>query len=57
MRDGPETGGRNAMSRHFDALETRSADRRAAEQLAAVNAQIARVAAQPGACRCCASPT
>ncbi|MGI3185161.1 phenylacetate--CoA ligase family protein [Nioella aestuarii] len=33
------------MSTYFDTLETRSADQRASEQLAAVNAQIARVAA------------
>jgi phenylacetate-CoA ligase len=30
------------MSRHFDALETRSPDQRAADQLAALNAQLAR---------------
>jgi phenylacetate-CoA ligase len=42
--------------RHYDALETRSSDERAAAQLAALNAQIARVAAQPGACRIDAAP-
>lgn len=35
----------NAVSTYFDDLETRSADQRASDQLAAVNAQIARVAA------------
>jgi phenylacetate-CoA ligase len=39
------------MSQHFDQLETRSTDQREAQQLAALNVQIARVAAQPGACR------
>lgn len=34
---------------HFDALETRSADERAAAQLTALNAQLARVAAHSGA--------
>jgi len=33
---------RDAMSQHFDALETRSADRREAEQLAALNALLPR---------------
>jgi len=37
--------------RHFDDLETRSADARASAQLAALQANIARVAAAPGACR------
>jgi len=36
---------------HFDALETRSADAREADHLAALTAQIARVANAPGACR------
>jgi phenylacetate-CoA ligase len=35
----------------FDHLETRSADQRATEQLVQLNAQIARLAAHPGACR------
>ncbi len=39
----------NAVSTYFDDLETRSADQRASDQLAAVNAQIARVAAS-GSC-------
>ena len=34
----------------FDTLETRSADERAASQLAALNTQLERVAAQPGTC-------
>ncbi len=38
-------------SHFFDALETRSADQRAAEHLNAVNAQLALVAAAPVACR------
>jgi phenylacetate-CoA ligase len=41
---------------HYDALETRSADERAAAQLAALNAQLARVAAHPGACRIDGAP-
>ena len=40
----------------FDHLETRSADQRAAEQLVQLNAQIARVAAHPGACRIDGAP-
>ncbi|MCC0062743.1 MAG: phenylacetate--CoA ligase family protein [Defluviimonas sp.] len=36
---------------HFDSLETRSADERASAQLQALNAQLGRVAAAPGACR------
>jgi len=39
------------MTEFFDELEIRSADQRAAAQLAGVNAQLARVAAAPGACR------
>ncbi|MGY9049698.1 AMP-dependent synthetase [Puniceibacterium antarcticum] len=39
------------MSSYFDALETRSADARAADQLAALIEQVERVAAHPGACR------
>ena len=35
---------------HFDALETRSADQRAAEQLAALNAQLAKVAKAQDSC-------
>ncbi len=35
---------------HFDALETRSADQRAAEQLEALNAQLARVAEAQESC-------
>ncbi|MDZ4096575.1 MAG: phenylacetate--CoA ligase family protein, partial [Paracoccaceae bacterium] len=41
---------------HYDALETRSADERAVAQLAALNRQIALVAAAPGACRIKAHP-
>ena len=44
------------MKSHYDALETRSADRRAAEQLADLNAQLARVAAAEGACRIDGTP-
>ena len=44
------------MSPHYDTLETRSHDAREADQLAAVNAQIARVAAHPGSCRIDAAP-
>jgi len=44
--DGEATGARayprGTMSKHFDALETRTADRREAEQLAALNAQLVR---------------
>jgi phenylacetate-CoA ligase len=36
---------------HFDTLETRSPDERSHAQLQALNAQLARVAAAPGACR------
>ncbi len=36
---------------HYDSLETRSADERIGAQLAALNGQIARVAAAPSACR------
>ena len=36
---------------YFDALETRSMDQREADHLAALTAQIAQVAANPGACR------
>ncbi len=36
---------------YFDALETRSADERAGDQLQALNGQLARVAAAAGACR------
>ncbi|MGB3279239.1 MAG: phenylacetate--CoA ligase family protein [Pseudorhodobacter sp.] len=36
---------------HFDALETRSTDQREADQLGQLQAQIARAAAAPGACR------
>ncbi|MGB3313972.1 MAG: phenylacetate--CoA ligase family protein [Albidovulum sp.] len=36
---------------YFDALETRSADERATAQLSALNGQMARMAAVPGACR------
>ncbi|SDW92113.1 phenylacetate--CoA ligase family protein [Roseicitreum antarcticum] len=36
---------------HFDTMETRSKDARNAAQLAALNTQLARVAAAPGACR------
>ncbi len=43
MKDGAMT--------HYDTLETRSADARAAAQLAALKAQVARVAAAPGSCR------
>ncbi|WP_299966325.1 AMP-binding protein [uncultured Roseobacter sp.] len=39
------------MSRYFDDLETRSADARAAGQLEALQANIARVAGAEGACR------
>ena len=39
------------MIRYFDELETRSADAREAAQLSALQANIARVAAAPGACR------
>lgn len=35
---------------HFDALETRSADQRAADQLVVLNAQLQRVRAVPGSC-------
>ena len=38
------------MSEYFDALETRSADQRAAEQLAALNTQLERVAAAEKSC-------
>jgi len=41
---------------HFDALETRSADHREAEQLVALNAQLARVAAAEDACRIDGAP-
>ena len=41
---------------HFDTLETRSQDEREAAQLAALNAQIARVASHPGACRIDGAP-
>ncbi|MDP2085979.1 MAG: phenylacetate--CoA ligase family protein [Gemmobacter sp.] len=41
---------------HYDALETRSQDERLSAQLAALNAQIARVAAHPGACRIDGAP-
>ena len=36
---------------HYDALETRSTDARAADQLARLKAQVALAAAAPGACR------
>jgi len=36
---------------HFDKLETRSADQRAADQLVQLQAQIARAVSAPGACR------
>jgi phenylacetate-CoA ligase len=36
---------------HFDSLETRSADARAIDHLAQLQAQIARAASAPGACR------
>ncbi|MBW4706445.1 phenylacetate--CoA ligase family protein [Roseobacter sp. YSTF-M11] len=39
------------MTSHFDDLETRSADARASDQLAALKANVERVAAAPGACR------
>ena len=39
------------MTGYYDDLETRSADARAAAQLQALKANIARVAAAPGACR------
>lgn len=39
-----------ARTDHFDALETRSADQRTAEQLEALNAQLARVRAVEGSC-------
>ena len=42
---------KDGLAAHYDALETRSADRRAADHLAALKAQVARVAAAPGACR------
>jgi phenylacetate-CoA ligase len=45
---GSQTPGGSTMSRHFDALETRTPDQRAADQLAQLNAQIARAAARPG---------
>lgn len=38
------------MGQYFDPLEIRSADQRQAAHLDALNAQIARVSAQPGAC-------
>ncbi|THD83839.1 phenylacetate--CoA ligase family protein [Aliigemmobacter aestuarii] len=41
---------------HYDSLETRSAHERAAAQLAGLNAQLARVAAHPGACRIDGAP-
>ncbi len=40
----------NCMTTFFDDLETRSADQRAAEQLDALNAQLARIAAHEGTC-------
>ncbi|MEE9454451.1 MAG: AMP-binding protein [Paracoccaceae bacterium] len=39
------------MADYFDALETRSADERAADQLEVLRTQIARAAAMPDACR------
>ncbi|WP_298915338.1 phenylacetate--CoA ligase family protein [uncultured Roseobacter sp.] len=39
------------MNTHYDALETRSTDARTAAQLQALQANIARVSATPGACR------
>jgi phenylacetate-CoA ligase len=42
---------RDQTMNFFDALETRSADERAGAQLQALNGQLARVAAVPGACR------
>jgi phenylacetate-CoA ligase len=42
---------RDQTMTYFDALETRSADERAGAQLQALNGQLARVAAVPGACR------
>ena len=47
--------GESTMS-FFDTLETRSQDEREAAQLAALNAQLARVAAHPGACRIDGAP-
>ena len=44
MRDEPAAGGRE-MSRHYDSLETRSPDQRAADQLAQLNAQLDRAGA------------
>jgi phenylacetate-CoA ligase len=44
------------MTTYFDDLETRSQDAREAAQLAALNIQLARVAAAPGACRIDGSP-
>ena len=38
------------MTTFFDDLETRSADQREADQLAALNAQLARIAGQAGTC-------
>jgi len=43
--------GNVAGKAHFDALETRSTDQREADHLAALNRQIAQVAAAPAACR------
>ena len=44
------------MTTYFDDLETRSQDAREADQLAALNIQLAHVAAAPGACRIDGSP-
>ncbi|QBY02433.1 phenylacetate--CoA ligase family protein [Rhodophyticola sp. CCM32] len=41
---------RDAVTQFFDTLETRSADQRAADHLAALQAQIARVLAAPDTC-------
>ena len=38
------------MTTYFDDLETRSADQRESDQLAALNAQLARIAGQEGTC-------
>jgi len=44
------------MTGFFDSLETRSSDQRESDQLAQVNAQLARVAAAPGVCRIDSAP-
>jgi phenylacetate-CoA ligase len=55
MRDDPHSTKKGAMT-PYDALETRSQDEREAAQLTALNAQIARVADHPGACRIDGAP-